>query len=157
MFWCLCGELQSQAFVHVIQACNQDSSAVVLLIHHMLAALDAKHPEIRRAYFPQDNLGCTVLARVHWSSTLITNIKPITRLGFSNLLGWQPASSNWRERCDKCCCYGTSPAVSWTESVRETLTQDQKIAGISKLILGTSWSLIFLDLEMRCTAYIWAK
>lgn len=38
--------LQSQAYVHVIQSCAQDSKAVVLMMQHMLQTLKTEHPEI---------------------------------------------------------------------------------------------------------------
>ena len=52
------GELQSQAFIHIIQYCNQDSSAVISIIQHVLHALSTEHPNINKAFLRQDNAGC---------------------------------------------------------------------------------------------------
>lgn len=52
------GELQWQAFIHIIQSCSQDSPTVVVLIKHVLQTLKNDHPEIIKAYFRQDNAGC---------------------------------------------------------------------------------------------------
>jgi len=62
------GELQSQAFVHIIQSCSQGSLAVVLMMQHVLNILKSQHPEIEitTAYFRQDNAGC-----YHSASTIL--------------------------------------------------------------------------------------
>lgn len=60
------GELQSQAFVHIIQSCSQGSLAVVLMMQHVLNILKSQHPEITTAYFRQDNAGC-----YHCASTIL--------------------------------------------------------------------------------------
>lgn len=52
------GVLQSQTFIHVIQTCAQGSSAVVLLIQHVLQTLKKEHPEITKCFLFQDNAGC---------------------------------------------------------------------------------------------------
>lgn len=52
------GVLQSQAFIHVVQTCTQGSSAVVLLIQHVIQTLKNEHPEITRCFLYQDNAGC---------------------------------------------------------------------------------------------------
>ena len=61
------GEIQSQTFVHIIQSCSHGSTAVVLMMQHVLKTLKTEYPEITRAYFRQDNAACyhcanTVLA-----------------------------------------------------------------------------------------------
>ena len=61
------GELQSQAFVHIIQSCSQDSLAVVLMMQHVLSILKFQHPEVTTAYFRQDNAGC-----YHCASTVLS-------------------------------------------------------------------------------------
>ena len=61
------GELQSQAFIHIIQYCNQDSSAVISIIQHVLHALSTEHPNIKKAFLRQDNAGC-----YHSSATLLS-------------------------------------------------------------------------------------
>jgi len=52
------GELQWQAFIHIIQSCSQDSPSVVVIMKHTLQMLKQEHPEITSAYFRQDNAGC---------------------------------------------------------------------------------------------------
>lgn len=54
------GELQSQAFIHIIQYCNQDSSAVISIIQHVLHALSTEQPNIKKAFLRQDNAGCSL-------------------------------------------------------------------------------------------------
>ena len=46
--------LQQQAFVHIVQNCNQDSNAVVGVLNHVLHTPRKGHPEINKAYFCQD-------------------------------------------------------------------------------------------------------
>ena len=83
------GELQSEAFIHIIQSCSQDSLAVVLMMQHVLNILKSQHPEVTTAYFRQDNAGC-----YHCASTVLacpsieksTGIK-VARFDFSDPQG----------------------------------------------------------------------
>ena len=50
--------LQQQAFVHIVQNCNEDINAVVGVLNHILRTLRKEHPEINKAYLCQDNAGC---------------------------------------------------------------------------------------------------
>ena len=59
-------ELQSQGFIHIIQSCAQDSSAVVTIMQHVLHTLKSDHPNIIKAFFRQDNAGC-----YHSSATIL--------------------------------------------------------------------------------------
>ena len=52
------GRLQSQTFVHIIENCLQDTSAVVRILEHTLRTLKFEHPEITSAFLRQDNAGC---------------------------------------------------------------------------------------------------
>ena len=52
------GELESQTFIHILQTGLQDSTAVVLIMDHVLRSLKKQHPEIVRSFFRQDNAGC---------------------------------------------------------------------------------------------------
>ena len=57
--WKVDGKLQSQAFVHIIENCLQDTSAaVVRILEHTLRTLKTEHPEITSAFLRQDNAGC---------------------------------------------------------------------------------------------------
>ena len=51
-------KLQSQTFVHIIENCSQDTSAVVRILEHTLRTLKTEHPEITSAFLRQDNAGC---------------------------------------------------------------------------------------------------
>ncbi|XP_068742860.1 uncharacterized protein [Montipora capricornis] len=51
-------QLESQGFIHIIQNCTQGSSAVVPITTHVLKTLKTEHPEVKRAFFRQDNAGC---------------------------------------------------------------------------------------------------
>ncbi|KAK3730271.1 hypothetical protein QZH41_016443, partial [Actinostola sp. cb2023] len=52
------GKLLSQAFVHVVENCNQDASVVVRIIEHVLRTLKQENPDISKAYLRSDNAGC---------------------------------------------------------------------------------------------------
>lgn len=52
------GKLESQTFIHILQTGLQDSTAVVLIMDHVLRSLKKQHPEIVRSFFRQDNAGC---------------------------------------------------------------------------------------------------
>lgn len=60
------GELESQGFIHIVQSCSQDSSAVITIMQHVLHALSTEYPNITKAFFRQDNAGC-----YHSSATLL--------------------------------------------------------------------------------------
>ena len=52
------GKFQSQSFVHIVENCSQDTSAVVRILEHTLCTVKTDHPEITTAYIRQDNAGC---------------------------------------------------------------------------------------------------
>ncbi|KAK3735997.1 hypothetical protein QZH41_018257 [Actinostola sp. cb2023] len=56
------GKLFSQAFVHVVENCNQDASVVVRIIKHVLRTLKQENPDISKAYLRSDNAGCYHIA-----------------------------------------------------------------------------------------------
>ena len=58
---------ESQGFVHIVQRCSQGSLAVVSIMAHILRTLKKEHPEIKKAYFRQDNAGC-----YHSASTIVS-------------------------------------------------------------------------------------
>jgi len=60
------GELQSQTFIHVIQSCSQDSTAVVAILQHVIACIKNENPDLTSVYLRQDNAGC-----YHSSSTIL--------------------------------------------------------------------------------------
>ena len=71
-------KLQSQAFVHIIESCLQDTSAVVRILEHTLRTLKHEHPEITSAFLRQDNAGC-----YHNSALLATCNLMKTKTGVS--------------------------------------------------------------------------
>ena len=50
--------METQALVHVVEQCNQDSPWVVTLMDHVLATMKKENPDINRACYRQDNAGC---------------------------------------------------------------------------------------------------
>jgi len=55
------GKLFSQAFVHVVENCNQDASVVVRIIKHVLRTLKQENPDISKAFLRSDNAGRTYI------------------------------------------------------------------------------------------------
>ena len=51
-------QLEQQTFVHIIEDCNQDASAVGQVLQHTLKTLKADHPEILIAALRQANAEC---------------------------------------------------------------------------------------------------
>jgi len=52
------GELESQGFIHIVQSCSQDSSAVITIMQHVLHTLSTENPSTSKAFLRQDNAGC---------------------------------------------------------------------------------------------------
>ena len=50
--------MEMQAFLHIVEQCNQDSPCVVMPMEHVLATLKKENPDINRAFYHQDNTGC---------------------------------------------------------------------------------------------------
>ena len=153
------GELQSQAFIHIIQSCNQDSSAVITIIQHVLHALSTEHPNITKPFLRQDDAGC-----YHSSATLLacpsieasTGIK-VAGVDFSDPQGGKGAAdrmaaaakshiriyineghdvTNGRQMKDALLSYGgvEGVRVAAVERLEEhDVSDQQKIPGISKL------------------------
>ena len=60
------GVFQWQGFIHIVQSCKQDSSAVVGIMQDVLRTIKSENDEIEKAYFRQDNAGS-----YHSSSTIL--------------------------------------------------------------------------------------
>ncbi|KAK3717709.1 hypothetical protein QZH41_009787, partial [Actinostola sp. cb2023] len=97
------GELQSQGFIHIIDSCSQDSSAIILIMQHVLKTLETENPEIRKASFRQDNAGC-----YHSASTILacprierTTAIKISRIDFSDPQGGKGSADRLAATC-KC-------------------------------------------------------
>ena len=87
-------QLQSQAFINLIQSCSQGSAAVVVILQQIIQTLKLEHPEIERIFLRQDNAGC-----YHSTSTIVactrieasTGVK-IEGLDFSDSQGGKGAA-----------------------------------------------------------------
>ena len=66
------GKLESQTFIHIIQSGRQDSTAVVLIMDHVLRFLKKQHPEIVSSFFRQDNAGCYHSAEIILSVDILS-------------------------------------------------------------------------------------
>ena len=66
------GNLESQTFIHIIQSGLQDSTAVVLIMDHVLRLLKKQHPEIVSSFFRQDNAGCYHSAEIILSVDILS-------------------------------------------------------------------------------------
>lgn len=44
------GEIQTQTFIHILHSCSQDSTAVILILQHVLKTLKTEHPKITSTY-----------------------------------------------------------------------------------------------------------
>ena len=83
------GDIETQAFIHIVERCAQDSACVTTLMQHVLATLKRENPEIENAFFRQDNTGCyhsanTVLACKNISKQTGISIR---RMDFSDPQG----------------------------------------------------------------------
>ena len=66
------GKLESQTFIHIFQSGLQDSTAVVLIMDHVLRLLKKQHPEIVSSFFRQDNAGCYHSAEIILSVDILS-------------------------------------------------------------------------------------
>lgn len=69
-------QLQSQAFINLIQSCSQGSAAVVVILQQIIQTLKLEHPEIERVFLRQDNAGC-----YHSASTIVACTRIETSTG----------------------------------------------------------------------------
>ena len=66
------GKLESQTFILIIQSGLQDSTAVVLIMDHVLRLLKKQHPAIVSSFFRQDNAGCYHSAEITLSVDILS-------------------------------------------------------------------------------------
>ena len=133
------GELQSQAFVHIIQSCSQDSTAVIPIMQHVLKTLKTEYPKIKEAYLRQDNAGC-----YHCASTVLAcrNMEPSTgikvvRLDFSDPQGGKGAADRLAATC-KChirIYLNEGHDVTTAEEMREALLSHGGVEGVRVALL----------------------
>ena len=55
------GEIETQAFIHIVERCAQDSACVTTLMEHVLATLKRKNPEIENAFSVKITLDVVIL------------------------------------------------------------------------------------------------
>ncbi|KAK3746674.1 hypothetical protein QZH41_020586, partial [Actinostola sp. cb2023] len=152
------GKVQWQGFIHVIQSCTQGSSAVVAIMHHVLSTLNKEQPEVRKAFFRQDNAACyhcnrTIQACREISAT--TGVQ-VARIDFSDPQGGKGAADRLAATCkghvrafinegnDVCTAadlknallsYGGIEGIRVVslDTIAETPDDSQTITGITKL------------------------
>ena len=83
------GEFETQAFVHVVEQCSQDSPCVVALTEHILNTIKRENPEITGVYYRQDNGGCYHSVNTILASQMISKRTGVTvhRMDFSDPQG----------------------------------------------------------------------
>lgn len=134
-------DLQSQTFIHLIQSCNQDSSAVVLIMEHVLRTLKSEHPEIDAAFFRQDNAGC-----YHSSKTILAGQAiekssgvRIARIDFSDPQGGKGAADRKaaNSKSHIRIYINSGHDVTSASQMRDALLSDGGIAGVRVAVLPT--------------------
>lgn len=89
------GTLQSVTYVHIVENCTQDNTAVTAIMLHVLSNLKAQFPHLHTAFYRSDNAGCyhsaATLAAVR---TMAATGISVRRLDFS-------APQNGKGPCDR--------------------------------------------------------
>ena len=142
-------DLQSQAFVHVIQSCAQGSHAVVLMMQYVLQTLKTEHPEIVQAFFRQDNAGCyhcsnTVLALAHMEK--VVGIK-VMRVDFSDPQGGKGSADRLAATC-KChirIYINEGHNVTTALEMKEALLSHGGIAGVRVAVIQSLEDTLVLE------------
>ena len=98
-------EMETQAFMHVVEQCNQDSPCVVMLMEHLLATLKKENPDINRAFYRQDNPGC-----YHAANTILAcrHQRENWRLRWTFGLFWPPGT---KRTLRSICCNHEKPCT----------------------------------------------
>ena len=151
------GVLQWQGLIHIIQSCSQGSPSVICIMQDVLKTIKHDYPDIKKAYFRQDNAGC------YHSNETITSCPAVSqstginivRIDFSEPQGGKGAADRLAATCkahvrryvneghdvetadqlkEAITSYGgvQGVRVSAMERINETLENTQKIPGISK-------------------------
>ena len=119
-------ELETQAFVHVVEKCIQDSPCVVQLMEHVLSTLKREPPEIKSAFYRQDNAGCyhaanTILVRKDISQRSGIFIQ---QLDFSDPQGGKGA-------CDRFAATMKNHVRSFVNEGNDVLTAEQFLSALT--------------------------
>ena len=132
-------ELETKDFVHVVEKCIQDSPCVVQLMEHVLSTLKREHPEIKSAFYRQDNAGCyhaanTILACKDISQRLGIFIQ---QLDFFDLQGGKGA-------CDRFAATMKNHVRSFVNEGNDVLTAEQFLSAITSRggVSGAQVSLV---------------
>ena len=133
------GELQSQAFIHIGQSYSQDSTAVILMMQHVLKTLKTEYPENTWAYLRQDNAGCYYCANTALACQTMeqsTGIK-VARLDFSDPQGGKGAADRLAATC-KChirIYLNEGHDVTTAGEMREALLSHRGVEGVRVALL----------------------
>jgi len=76
------GKVIQHTFVHIIGKCSQDSSAVASTMEYTLRTIKEENPEIKTAYYRQDNAGCYHSAEIVFAAHLMENANGINVYAF---------------------------------------------------------------------------
>ena len=133
------GKLQSQAFVHIIQSCSQDSTAVVSIMQHVLKSLKSEYPEIRRAFFRQDNAGCYHCANIVLACPLIEQLTSIKVARFSDPQGGKGPADRTAATCKSHIRIYINEGYNVTTAVemKEALLSHGGVEGVRMTVLTT--------------------
>lgn len=152
------GVLQWQGLIHIIQSCGQGSPSVVCIMEDILKTIKNDYPDIKKAYFRQDNAGCYHSNETITSCPAISQSSgvDIVRIDFSDPQGGKGAADRLAATCkahvrrfineghdvetadqlkEAIASHGgvQGVRVAAMERINETLENTQKIPGISKL------------------------
>ncbi|CAH3171696.1 unnamed protein product, partial [Porites lobata] len=119
-------ELETQAFVHVVEKCIQDSPCVVQLMEHVLSTLKREHPEIKSAFYRQDNAGCYHAANTILACKDISQRSGIfiQQLDFSDPQGGKGA-------CDRFAATMKNHVRSFVNEGNDVLTAEQFLSALT--------------------------
>ena len=119
-------ELETQAFVHVVEKCIQDSPCVVQLMEHVLSTLKREHPEIKSAFYRQDNAGCYHAANTILACKDISQRSGIfiQQLDFSDPQGGKGA-------CDRFAATMKNHVRSFVNKGNDVLTAEQFLSALT--------------------------
>ncbi|KAK3745995.1 hypothetical protein QZH41_005779 [Actinostola sp. cb2023] len=68
------GHMETITFVHIFEACNQDSNVVLAILNDVFRQLKCVMPQLQSVYLRQDNAGC-----YHCSLTMVT-VRQVAKL-----------------------------------------------------------------------------
>lgn len=95
------GVLQWQGYIHIIQSCTQGSTAVVTIMQDVLKTIKTEYPEIKSAYFRQDNAACYHSSETIKACPIISQATGVNvaRIDFSDPQGGKGAADRLAATC----------------------------------------------------------